>query len=173
MSWFGRGARAKSPRFEERPHLISESQREEKVRVEPASTDLAAHFYKGSRVSGKFIVHGTADIDGSVNGEILCNGTLTIGDGAEIRANISADVVVIRGQVEGDVTAKERLELDAPARLLGNVAAPRLIVAEGVVFDGDCAMDGAKKRREATAAPGSSSEKAFEGGSPKLVTVEK
>jgi cytoskeletal protein CcmA (bactofilin family) len=166
VGWFGRGARAKSPLFEERPHLISESPKEEKVRVDPPATDLAAHFYKGSRVSA-------ADIDGSLSGEILCNGSLTIGDGAEIRANISADVVVIRGQVEGDVTAKERLELDAPARLLGNVAAPRLIVAEGVVFDGDCAMNGAKKRREVAAAPGSSSEKAFEGGSPKLVTVEK
>jgi cytoskeletal protein CcmA (bactofilin family) len=173
VGWFGRGSRAKSPLFEERPHLISESPKEEKVRVDPPATDLAAHFYKGSRVSGKFLVHGAADIDGSVSGEILCNGSLTIGDGAEIRANISADVVIIRGQVEGDVTARERLELDAPARLLGNVAAPRLIVAEGVVFDGDCAMNGAKKLREVAAAPGSSSEKAFEGGSPKLVTVEK
>jgi cytoskeletal protein CcmA (bactofilin family) len=173
VAWFGRGAREKSPLLGHRPNLIPESQREEKIPVETPAADLAAHFYKGSRVTGKLVLHGAAEIDGNVSGEIFCDGRLTIGEGAEIRANISADIVVIRGHVEGDVAAKERLELDAPARLFGNVAAPHFVVAEGVVFDGDCAMSGAKKRREVPAAPGSSSEKAFEGGSPKLVTLEK
>jgi cytoskeletal protein CcmA (bactofilin family) len=129
---------------------------------------LAAHFFKGSRVTGKLLVIGTAEIDGSVSGDILCRGgTLSIGDGAEIRANIAGDVVVIRGSVEGDVAAKEKVELDAPARVTGNIAAPRLVVAEGVIFDGDCVMDGAKKQREVPAAPES------EDGTPKLETAEK
>ena len=173
MGWFGRAAREKSPLFEDRPHLIPESAREEKLPVETPAADLTAHFYKGSRVTGKLLLHGAAEIDGHLSGEILCEGRLTVGEGAEVRANIAADTVVIRGHVEGDVAAKEKIELDAPARLLGNVAAPRFVVAEGVVFDGECAMNGAKKRREVPAAPGSSSEKALEGGPPKLVTVEK
>ena len=173
MAWFGRRARAKSPLFEDRPHVISESPREEKKPPETPAADLAAHFYKGSRVIGKLLLHGAAEIDGHVSGDILCEGRLTIGEGAEVRANIAAQAVVIRGHVEGDVAAKEKIELEGPARLFGNVAAPRFVVAEGVIFDGDCAMTGAKKRPEIAAAAGSSSEKAFEGGAPKLVTMEK
>ena len=71
---------------------------------------------------------------------------LTVGEGAEVRAKISGHAVVIRGKVEGNVTAKERVELLAPARLIGNVSAPRLIVSEGVVFDGDCSMGVAKQK---------------------------
>jgi cytoskeletal protein CcmA (bactofilin family) len=44
------------------------------------------------------------------------------------------------------VSAKEKVELVAPARLIGNIDTPRLIIAEGVVFDGDCSMGVAKQK---------------------------
>ena len=69
MAWFGRRARAKSPLFEDRPHVISESPREEKKPPETPAADLAAHFYKGSRVIGKLLLHGAAEIDGHVSGD--------------------------------------------------------------------------------------------------------
>ena len=75
----------------------------------------------------------------------ICQGALTIGEGAEVRAKISGQVVVIRGKVEGNVTAKEKVELLASARLIGNISAPKLIISEGVVFDGDCSMGVAKQ----------------------------
>ena len=50
----------------------------------------------------------------TVDGEIQCQGTLTIGEGAEVKAKITGQVVVIRGRVEGNVTAKDRVELVAP-----------------------------------------------------------
>jgi cytoskeletal protein CcmA (bactofilin family) len=112
----------------------------------PSTAGLVGYLYKGSRVSGQLSFQGPARIDGVVDGEIQCQGALTIGDGAEVRAKISGQVVVIRGKVEGNVTAKERVELLAPARLIGNVSAPRLIISEGVVFDGDCSMGVAKQK---------------------------
>jgi cytoskeletal protein CcmA (bactofilin family) len=114
--------------------------------VAPADTGLVGHLYKGSRVTGQLTFQGEARIDGSVEGEIHCHGTLTIGEAAEVRAKISSQVVVIRGKVEGNVTAKEKVELFSPARVLGNISTPRLTVAEGVVFDGDCSMGMAKRR---------------------------
>jgi cytoskeletal protein CcmA (bactofilin family) len=101
---------------------------------------LVASLHKGCRVTGQLTFQGPARIDGSVEGEIQCHGKLTIGEGAEVRANIASALVVIHGRVEGDVTATEMIELVAPARLYGNIATPRLIIAEGVVFDGDCSM---------------------------------
>jgi cytoskeletal protein CcmA (bactofilin family) len=112
----------------------------------PAPAALVGHLYKGSRVSGQLSFQGPARIDGAVDGEIHCEGILTIGEGAEVRAKISGQTVVIRGKVEGNVTAKEKVELAAPARLIGNIDTPRLIMTEGVVFDGDCAMGVAKQK---------------------------
>ena len=63
-----------------------------------------------------------------------------------MRAKISGQNVVIRGKVECNVAAKEKVELLAPARLIVNVSAPRLVIAEGVVFDGDCSMGVAKQK---------------------------
>ena len=118
-----------------------------KVEEPPVSTaGLVGYLYKGSRVSGQLSFQGSARIDGSVEGDIQCQGTLTIGESAEVKAKISAKVVVIRGKVEGNVSAKEKIELVAPARLIGNIDSPKLIITEGVVFDGDCSMGVAKQK---------------------------
>jgi len=134
----------------------------------PAEPGLVGYLYKGSRVSGQLSFHGPARIDGSVDGEIQCQGTLTIGEGAEIRAKISGHVVIIRGKVEGNVTAKEKVELAAPAKLIGNVDTPRLIVAEGVVFDGNCAMGVAKQKGGLVSSPSSGADKLAAVQAPKL-----
>lgn len=112
----------------------------------PSTAGLVGYLYKGCRVNGQLSFQGAARIEGIVDGDIQCQGTLTIGDGAEVRAKISGQVVVIHGKVDGNVTAKEKVELRAPARLIGNVSAPRLIISEGVVFDGDCSMGVAKQK---------------------------
>jgi cytoskeletal protein CcmA (bactofilin family) len=166
MAWFSRSPRARGSLFEDRPSpILSPS-----VPAELSGEDLVAYLYRGSRVTGQLTFHGAARIDGVVDGQILCHGRLTIGAGAEIRANVSGDVVVIHGQVEGDVTAKEKVELGAPARLLGNIEAPRVVVAEGVSFDGGCAMRGARDLCEVPITLSSSIE-TFESGSPKLATM--
>lgn len=116
------------------------------VAPQPAESELVGYLFKGSRISGQLTFQGAARIEGSVDGEIHCHGTLTIGEGAEVRAKISGQVVMIRGRVEGNVTAKEKVELVAPARLYGNIDAPRLVITEGVVFDGDCSMGVAKQK---------------------------
>ena len=102
-----------------------------------------------------------------MDGEIHCEGILTIGEGAEVRAKISGQTVVIRGKVEGNVTAKEKVELAAPARLIGNIDTPRLIMTEGVVFDGDCAM-GVAKQKGGVASSQSVNDKSAAAPAPKL-----
>jgi len=135
---------------------------------QPAEPGLVAYLYKGSRVSGQLSFQGPTRIDGAVDGEIQCQGTLTIGEGAEIRAKISGQVVIIRGKVEGNVTAKEKVELTAPAKLIGNVDAPRLIVTEGVVFDGNCAMGVAKQKGGFVSSPSIGADKIAAVPAPKL-----
>lgn len=135
---------------------------------QPSTAGLVGYLYKGSRVSGQISFQGPARIDGTVDGEIQCQGTLTIGEGAEVRAKISGQVVVIRGKVDGNVTAKEKVELAAPGRLMGNIDTTRLLITEGVVFDGDCSM-GVAKSKGAVASPQSvSADKNATAPAPKL-----
>jgi cytoskeletal protein CcmA (bactofilin family) len=161
MAWFDRnpgGKKGQETQTEKPPEtpkpvvepapvaLAPKPEPKKEVAPAPSTPGLVGHLYKGSRVSGQLSFQGPARIDGAVDGEIQCQGTLTIGEGAEVRAKMSGQVVVIRGKVEGNVTAKEKVELAAPARLIGNVDSPRLVVTEGVVFDGDCSMGVAKQK---------------------------
>jgi cytoskeletal protein CcmA (bactofilin family) len=142
------------------------------ARVEaPAKASEAgfvAHLYRGSRVTGQLSFQGSANIDGCVDGEIRCQGTLTVGEGAEVKARISGDTVIIRGRVDGNVTGNTKVELTAPARVYGNIHTPRLVIAEGVVFDGDCSMGVAKDRVGIASSVSLSAEKAAAGQKPKL-----
>ncbi len=135
---------------------------------QPSTAGLVGYLYKGSRVTGQLTFQGPARIDGIVDGEVCCQGTLTVGEGAEVKAKLTGQVVIIRGKVEGNVTATERIELLAPARLIGNIEAPRLIITDGVVFDGDCSMGVAKQKGGIAASHGQSADKSAVASAPKL-----
>lgn len=148
--------------------LAPKPEPKKEVAAAPPTPGLVGYLYKGSRISGQLSFQGPARIDGAVDGEIQCQGTLTIGEGAEVRAKMSGQVIMIRGKVEGNVTAKEKVELAAPARLIGNVDSPRLVVTEGVVFDGDCSMGVAKQKSGGVTPPSMNTDKALAAQAPKL-----
>lgn len=170
MTWFDRGSPGKKEPSEDPASPAPTPFRSlEETPADSSGDELVAYLYKGSRVTGQLTFHGPAKIEGTVEGEVVCHGKLTIGETAEVRAKISGEVVVIRGKVEGDVAAKERVELEMPARLLGNIDAPRLTITEGVLFDGCCSMGGAREKREVLSPAAASSEKTLEGEAPKLI----
>ena len=51
--------------------------------------------------------------------------------------------IVVNGKVTGDITARKRVELRAPARLTGNISTPSIVIHDGVSFEGHCSMGGA------------------------------
>lgn len=158
MAWFDRnlGGKKEPQKTDRNPDMVQpvlepdEDEGASLMKLEsapaPAPRGLVGYLYKGSRVTGQLTFQGSARIEGNVDGEIQCHGTLTIGERAEVRAKISGDVIVIRGKVEGNVVAKEKVELVAPARLFGDIDTPRLVITEGVVFDGDCTMGVARQK---------------------------
>ena len=79
-------------------------------------------------------------IRGKVSGEISTSGLLVIDEAAVVNANINASRVVIRGQVKGDVTAAEKVEVAVTGTLVGNVSAPEILMETGCVFNGLCTM---------------------------------
>jgi cytoskeletal protein CcmA (bactofilin family) len=103
--------------------------------------DMNTFIAKGSEFVGKLTFEGTVRVDGKVDGEIFSKGTLFIGANADIKAKINVDTVIIAGNVNGNVTARQKIEMRSPAKLTGNISTPSLVIEEGVIFEGNCKMD--------------------------------
>ncbi len=114
------------------------------------SSDLSAFIDEASEIEGKYTFSGTVMLNGKFKGEISSNDTLIIGEKGVINASIRAGVVLISGEVVGNILGTERVELRGTARVFGDVEAPVVVVEEGVLFEGHCRMT---KQRPADAAP--------------------
>ena len=105
-----------------------------------APADVKAILGKGSEFEGKLRFEGTVRIDGKFRGEINSDGTLIVGEQATIDGDVEVNSAIISGEIRGNIKAKTRAELHAPAKLIGNVQTPVLVIQEGVIFDGNCQM---------------------------------
>lgn len=94
---------------------------------------------RGTKVVGKLSFGATARIEGEVEGEITAE-DLILSETSVVNARISAHSISIAGTVNGDITARQRIELMATARARGTLKTPNLVLHEGAMFDGDCKM---------------------------------
>jgi cytoskeletal protein CcmA (bactofilin family) len=104
------------------------------------TSDLTAFIDEGSEIEGKYTFSGTVMLNGKFRGEIASTDTLIIGEKGIVHAAIQAGVVLISGQLVGNLIATERVELRGSARVFGDVEAPVVVVEEGVLFEGHCRM---------------------------------
>jgi len=102
---------------------------------------VSAIIDRGCEFEGKLCFHGTVRIGGVFRGEIYTPDTLIISEGAHVYANIEAGVIIINGEVHGNLQAKYRIEMYPPAVFFqGSVLTPSLSIEKGVIFDGVCKM---------------------------------
>ena len=97
----------------------------------------------GKSISIKGDLTGNEDIqvEGTVEGRVeMPNNQFTIGADGKVRAEVHAKQVVVIGLVDGNITATERVEIQATGVVHGDVKAPRLIVHEGAVINGSIEM---------------------------------
>jgi cytoskeletal protein CcmA (bactofilin family) len=104
------------------------------------SSDLTAFIDEGSEIEGKYTFQGTVMMNGKFSGEINSSDSLIIGEKGVVSATVRAGIVLINGEVIGNVFATERVELRGTARVYGDVEAPVIVVEEGVLFEGHCKM---------------------------------
>lgn len=103
--------------------------------------ELNALLGKGSQFEGKLLFEGTVRIDGKFSGEIISTDTLIIGEGAEVKANLTVGMLTCLGDYQGDAKATKSIELKAPAKVRGNLTTASVVIERGVFFDGTCKMD--------------------------------
>lgn len=124
-----------------------------------SESDAMARDIKEGRLSG-FVGHGTTltgetefhamlRVDGHLVGTVTSEaGTLIIGTNGQVDANVSVAAAMVNGAVNGDIIAKEKLQLGRTARVMGNIQSPRLIVEEGAILEGSCSMLKARETEE-------------------------
>jgi cytoskeletal protein CcmA (bactofilin family) len=102
--------------------------------------EINAFLGKDTEFEGKFSFTGAVRIDGKLSGEILSSGILIVGESAIIKSQIHVADMIISGEVHGDIFAENKIEIKVPGKLFGNIQTPRLIIEEGVIFEGNCRM---------------------------------
>jgi cytoskeletal protein CcmA (bactofilin family) len=104
-----------------------------------AASSVPAFLDRGTKINGKLRFEGAARIDGTVDGE-LDGKEITIGESGVATAQIRGDSIVVHGKVKGEITATNRIEIHPTAKVIGNIAAPKLIIHDGAIFEGQCSM---------------------------------
>lgn len=110
---------------------------------EKAGTDFGevkAFLGEGTEFKGVLSFEGTVRIDGALEGEILGEDLLIVGEPAVVKAEIDVGTAVVSGQITGNIRARHRVELLAPSSVMGTIRTPSLVVAAGATFNGNCEM---------------------------------
>lgn len=86
-------------------------------------------------------------IDGRIEGEIMSDGDLTVGENANLHADIKTRSVTVFGKVHGNITVTDRCELKQNAELHGDVTAGKLAIEEGATFMGSSTVGAAARNQ--------------------------
>ncbi|TMB88116.1 MAG: polymer-forming cytoskeletal protein [Chloroflexi bacterium] len=89
---------------------------------------------------GRLDIHGDMKVHGTVEGELKASGDVLVESTATVQASIEGANVNVRGQVNGNVTARRRLTLGGSGRLNGEVKVARLTVEDGATLNGNVTM---------------------------------
>ena len=90
---------------------------------------------------GKLIFYSSVSINCLVNADIEAHeGELSIGENCTVNGTINGEKILVKGKVNGDLTAKRILIIQKGAELRGNISCPKISVEEGALFEGKCTM---------------------------------
>jgi len=105
--------------------------------------DLTGETVVGPEIAIRGRIEGEEDlrVEGRVEGSVSLTETLYVEPEGVVLAQIEARDVVISGIVIGDIAAANSVTLNRNAKLVGNISAPRVIIADGASFRGDVVMD--------------------------------
>ena len=116
------------------------------------ASQISALLDRGCEFEGKMTFEGTVRINGTFSGEIFSNDMLIVGDTAVVNAEVDVESIMISGEVNGNVSARNRIEIKRPGVVRGNLCTPCLVIEEGVIFEGSCKMPSPSEKKEKTPA---------------------
>lgn len=128
----------KAPEAPSAQRALSES---ETIAREIKDGTLSGFVGSGTAITGEATFKSLLRIDGKFSGRVASpSGTLIVGAGGVVDANIEVSIATILGTVNGDIIATQRIELGRAGKLNGNIQTPSLMIEQGAVFEGSCKM---------------------------------
>ena len=121
----------------------------------PPSSKGSASISQGIRIKGE--VTGSEDlfVDGKVEGKVnLSNGSLTVGPNGDVKADIFAREVIVRGRVDGKIVGREKIQLWSTGNVAGDLQTERLTIEDGAVLRGRVEIETGKPLDKHTEARG-------------------
>jgi len=95
---------------------------------------------QGCKVKGDIELQGTIRIDGEFEGQIKCPETLIVGKSGVVKADVTVKNAIIGGKVVGNIKGSNKIELQSGSHVEGDIQTARLVIDEGVFFEGSCKM---------------------------------
>lgn len=135
-SWSGDGSLPKGNLAADDRKLRQDPMKKKSAEV----TTFEAILGSKSAFNGTAHLSGNACIEGRFKGELVSDGELVIAESAEVEAAIQGTRVQVFGKVVGDIVCSDLLEIFTGAQVVGTIASPRLVIHDGVVFEGRCHM---------------------------------
>ena len=96
---------------------------------------------QGITIEGELTSEDDVIIQGTLRGKLVSKDTVSVEHGAVVEADITASSLSVGGNITGNVTASDRVDLIPGGRLIGDVKASRLTIADGASFKGNVDMD--------------------------------
>ena len=94
-----------------------------------------------SKIEGLLLTSDSTRVDGLLQGKILSESSVIIGEHGVIRGDIKAVDILIAGTVYGNIRADSKIEITGTGRVLGDMFTKTLVIDEGASFKGNCTMD--------------------------------
>jgi cytoskeletal protein CcmA (bactofilin family) len=102
-----------------------------------ASTVIGA----GITIDGEVTSDEDVIVQGTLRGKLIAKDGITVDSGGAVEADISGGPVAVAGSVTGNITSTDRVDLQNGAKVVGNVKATRITIADGAQFKGNVDMD--------------------------------
>ena len=108
-----------------------------KRRIQDGASGPTTYIAASTALVGTITGQGAFVFCGAVEGDCEINGPLTLAKGAHWKGILRANDIVVAGTVEGDVVAKQRVEILGSARITGSLSGNSIAVAEGAIIEGE------------------------------------
>lgn len=115
---------------------------------------------QGCRFKGEVEIQGVFRIEGEFEGTVRTPEQLVVGKTGVVRGEIHVKTAIVGGKVLGNITAENKIELQNGSHVEGDIRTRRLVIDEGVFFEGNCSMgEENAMRRAASPAPAEAQKK--------------
>ena len=120
---------------------------------EGKQSDLNGFLDTGSHINGELRFETTFRVDGKLAGIVRSAGDLVVGEGGEVEGEIEVGQVFVSGVVRGTIRATRRVQITPTGKVFADLETPALIVEDGALFEGRCAMAPVAPQAVTAAAP--------------------